>query len=224
MSYLEDSIVDVAFFQETWLTKGDNNIYSEMKEYGYNVIKSMRDKNRGGGLAILFKPFLKIKRIHLSSNTKFKTFEHIFCKMSFESSHICLVNFYRLPYSSSHPFSFTIKMFLEEFEVFVSLLQDFDKKAPVFLLGDFNINLLNSSNIYSKSFLSLLDTSNLTQVVKCPTHCKGSLLDLIIVDKSFPFSEENVTVDTLFRTDHYPIQMCLNFAPKPSPAKSVAEV
>ena len=48
MAHLRDNSVDVTFLQETWLNRGDNNIYAEMKEYGYRIIKSVRDKNRGG--------------------------------------------------------------------------------------------------------------------------------------------------------------------------------
>ena len=52
MAYLRDDLVDIALLQETWLNKGDNNIYSEMEEYGFKIIRAMREKNRGGGLAI----------------------------------------------------------------------------------------------------------------------------------------------------------------------------
>ena len=218
MAYLRDDLVDIAFLQETWLNKGDNNIYAEMEEYGFKIIKSMRNKNRGGGLAVLYKPSLQVKKVNVSPKTTFKTFEYIACTMPHNNRKIQLVNFYRLPYSTVHPF--TQKMFLEEFNVFLSLL---DNDKPMFLIGDFNINLLDYRNIYSIDFLKLLDVFNLRQLVKYPTHFKGGLLDLVIGDKNFNLDENMVKVDTLFRTDHYPIQFYLN-QETPSPAKSVVEV
>ena len=75
ISYLEEKHTDIGVLQETWLTKGDKNIIAEIKELGYGVHNLIRTTGRGGGVAIVYKPKLDVKRYKIT--TKFKSFEVI---------------------------------------------------------------------------------------------------------------------------------------------------
>ena len=48
MSYIEENNIEIAFFQETWLNRGDKNIYRSIQEYGYQTISFERKESQGG--------------------------------------------------------------------------------------------------------------------------------------------------------------------------------
>ena len=112
MSYIDENHVDIAFLQETWLTGGDANVYVEMEEYGFKVHKYMREKCRGGGLAVLYKKNLLINQTILKPELNFESFENIVCTFKSNNQSLIMVNIYRPPYSDRNPF--TTKKFLED--------------------------------------------------------------------------------------------------------------
>ena len=89
-----------------------------MQEYGYKTIKQERSNGIGGGLLVLHKPELKLKKLFFNASTEYKTFEYVCCTMPWRKTVLKIVNLYRLPYSNKHPV--TGNMFLDEFEVFLS--------------------------------------------------------------------------------------------------------
>ena len=96
-SFIDENKVDICCFQETWLDEGDDNIIAEIKEYGYKVFKLSRTSGRGGGLAVLFKPYLKMKLLSLGKELKFESLKFICCSLSLKSKKIILINLYRQP-------------------------------------------------------------------------------------------------------------------------------
>ena len=118
MNYITDNNFEVACLQETWLKSSDKSTYQIIKDYGYKVIKKERSKMNGGGLLVLCSPKLEAKRFFVCPAEKYKTFEFVCTKLSFNRKTIIFVNLYRLPYSKKH--AYTIKMFLDEFELFLS--------------------------------------------------------------------------------------------------------
>lgn len=205
MSYLEDDETDIACLQETWLKPSDKSTYQMISEYGYKILKKERPGKRGGGLMILYKPHLKLKKFFLSPTSVHKTFEYLCCKMLWNDKIIKIVNIYRIPYSTKQPY--TIKMFMDEFTIFMS---DISESAGLILLcGDFNINFANMNDANVESFVNLVSSYNLRQMVKIPTHVKGGLLDLIMVDKSICSGKMVVETDQTIHTDHYPVKLKL---------------
>ena len=110
--------------QETWLNDSDLNVYSEIREYGYELLKVTRDKNRGGGLLILHRPNILMKKICFNKKyqNSFRTFESIICTTTLNGRQFKLVNLYRPPYSALNPYA--IRQFLEEFEILLSFIME----------------------------------------------------------------------------------------------------
>ena len=85
------------------------------------------------------------------------------------------------------------------------------------IVGDFNLPDIDWSSYFSSSFLdvqflNLLSENNLTQMVDVPTHEKGNVLDLVIVND--PLNYE-VSIGTNSLSDHYPLFLSL-YIPEPS--------
>ena len=115
---------------------------------------------------------------------------------------INLINIYRPPYSSKHPF--TVKDFLLEFDQLLSYTLEL--KEHFLLFGDLNINCSDLKNQNTKDLLSLLKTYNLNQLVTGPTHTQGSLLDLIIADENISKLDSKAVTSYDFKTDHFPVK------------------
>ena len=205
MNYLEDSHVNIACLQETWLRSGDTSVYEIFKDFGYKTLRKERSGARGGGLAILFHPDLKIKRFFARPAKPYETFEYLCCKFTWEDKLIRLVNLYRLPYSAKH--RCTMSMFFEEFELFIADI--LTGKGHILLCGDFNIDWKAKNNVNCEKFSNILKIYNLKQLVNQPTHVKGGLLDLIIVDEKLYKENPAVETDVTFQTDHHPIVLKL---------------
>ena len=53
------------------MKEGDDNIMVEILEYNYKILSLARQKTRGGGLLILFKPCYSVKLITPESDWNF---------------------------------------------------------------------------------------------------------------------------------------------------------
>ena len=221
---LEDSHTDIACLQETWLSAGDKSIYRIIQEHGFEFVKQERTRGNGGGLVTLFRPYLDIKKLNFKPRIKYKTFEYLCVKLPYKNSTLIIINLYRVPYSKKHPF--TIKMFLEEFMLF--LLDILEINGYILIEGDFNINLNNDNDSYIKKFNDLMLMNNLRQLIKSETHIRGGLIDLIFVDTRLPDKDVSAFVDTDFQTDHYPLVLKMSnaksFLKKQVIVKNVSEL
>ena len=204
LNYLEEKGIGIAALQETWLSKADRSITSEIHEMGFKVLNQFRDARSGGGLAILYRPHLKLQRFNLNTDKSFATFESLCTRLKSNGKVINIINLYRPPYSAKNPK--TIKMFLDEFIILLSLLVEC--KGLVIILGDININLL-VNNTYSSDFKQILDSFDLTQLITTSTHIKGGLLDIIIISRVHRNALLSASVCEDFKTDHFPITAIL---------------
>ena len=81
-SKLEELQVDVCMLQETWLSKGDESVIAEIKDYGFEMITRRRPTGRkGGGVAVMYKSYINMRMI--KSKTNFKSIEHLICTIIF---------------------------------------------------------------------------------------------------------------------------------------------
>ena len=74
--YVQEHDVDMLFITETWLSEADDVVIGECTPPGYTFISSPRiSSTRGGGIGVLFKTPLKLKK----KNKDFvsSTFEYI---------------------------------------------------------------------------------------------------------------------------------------------------
>ena len=63
--------------QETWLQAGDLSISSEINEYNFKCLKSVRAEKIGGGRLVLFQLWLQLKSLQLNNiSSQPKCFEY----------------------------------------------------------------------------------------------------------------------------------------------------
>ena len=80
---------------------------------------------------------------------------------------------YRPPPSQKN--GLTADLFFKEFGIFLEKLVP--TTQPLIILGDFNFHLDIATDYHAMKFL---DTFNLIQFIKAPTHKDGHILDLVI--------------------------------------------
>jgi len=124
-------------------------------------------------LGFYIKKSLKLKKI---SFKQFKSFEVM--RMSTQSTHACISIFviYKPPPSNRNKFS--NKLFFDEFQVFLE--QFLSGSNSVFLVGDFNFHIEDTTNAAALQFLNILECFNLTQHVNEATYQGKHVLDLLI--------------------------------------------
>ena len=107
-------------------------------------------------------------------------------------------------------------MFFEEFSQLIEHLME-DYIYPLVVAGDFNFHVDDLNHRDALKFTDLLESVNLIQHVKSPTHRHGHTLDLIITRK-----EEDMIADVQVLADVYcdhRVICCKINHPKPPPAK-----
>ena len=107
-------------------------------------------------------------------------------------------------------------MFFEEYSLLIEHLRE-DHFYPLVIAGDFNFHFDDLNHRDGPKFTDLLESVNLIQHVKSPTHRHGHTLDLIITRK-----EEDMIADVQVLADVYSdhrVICCKINHPKPPPAK-----
>ncbi len=100
-----------------------------------------------------------------------------------------------------------VKDFINEFTAFMG--DCITKYNNILLLGDFNIHVCCQSKPLEIEFLSLIDSFNMVQWVKDPTHTHGHTLDLVL---SHGFSITDAQVFDTLLSDHMPVLFTLPFS------------
>ena len=149
---------------------------------GYAVMGMVRASNPGyGGIAVLHRRGIKMKKHALP---EMKTFEGLCLKVRSGSHDFILLSVYR-------PGSMRVTpQFFEEFSTVVESL--ITQSCPIITCGDFNIHVEDSADHNSTRFVELVNSFDLTQHVKQPTHQHGGTLDLILSSSNYPVKDVNV--------------------------------
>ncbi len=167
---ISDQHLDILTLSETWLTKDSlPSVLNSLTPPGFSLLHIPRPSHKlGGGVAVIYRSFLKATITpHLSS----QSFESICIKFSISQSSFLLFTIYRSPSSS-------FSLFQSEF---TSLLEDIVPcPSEIIFTGDFNFHVDIPTVPNSSTFLTLLETFNLTQHIHFPTHDLGHTLDLLI--------------------------------------------
>src|SRR2546426_5903875 len=123
----------------------------------------------------------------LSSQTQtvsmplFSSFESLCVRLTIASSSYLLLTIYRPPSSN-------MTIFLSEFS---TLLEDIiSSLSELIITGDLNIHVDDATCYTATSFLSILHSFGLSQLVDFPTHISGHTLDLVITRSSSTFFSE----------------------------------
>lgn len=150
---------DIIAATETWLKKNENVCIP-----GYKTVSESRDStSRGGGVAFFVRCGLAFSIVS-SATVSLPHIETLFLRS--ESSLIVGV-VYRPPNSS-------IPTFLDKLEeIFLLLLND---NIPVVIVGDINIDSINSNNI---EYTNVLQSYNFHNIITVPTRITASSATLI---------------------------------------------
>jgi len=134
--YIIENEVELLCITETWLNKNNLNMQltiNEMTPKGY-VFHHVPRNSRGGGVGLLYKKSLDLKKITIS---KFKSFEIMGMLLNASPTPTSIFVLYRPPPSNKNKLSNA--MFFSEFSQF---LEQFSIHSPSFLLvGDFNFHV-----------------------------------------------------------------------------------
>ena len=203
MEHIIDYSVDIVFLTETWLTSQFNDVTAKVSDHNYNLKHVFRKddvKKRGGGVGILCP---KKYRLQTIKSTDFQSFEHcIFSLAKNKHDKIVFVSVYRLQHMS-------FSLFQLEFP---SLLETLCSMNCLLLIGgDMNIHLDKYNAQHCQSFLSILETFGLHQLVKETTHKKGHILDVLITNE--PNKCHDVNVLDVGLSDHYLITGTVDYNP-----------
>ena len=144
-----------------------------------------RTNSRGGGLAVIYKRKIELTLLSHTSTSDLEA--AFFC---FPKKVITLCLLYRPPSGST-------KVFLEFLR---NNIQPLSIESDLFLIGDFNMPQSTALN-------SFFEETSLTQLVKRPTHRAGNILDLLVTNEPYLFSE--IEQQHLNYSDHDLIKYCL---------------
>ena len=170
VDYILEKDLDICAFTETWLSEQDNIKIGDLTPSGYCFSHVPRSDRPGGGVGLLYKAGLDIRTQEISKRRSFE-YQHVLLVSG--STSIRIVIIYRPP-GSHQPLS----VFIDDFSELVSECSTLT--GNLFICGDFNYHVDDSSDREATSVLQLFDMLNLKQHVSDPTHIHGHTLDLIL--------------------------------------------
>ena len=204
--------LDVVAITETWLT-GDNRddqVIADIQNTlpNYKFLHSHRRCGRGGGIAILVRDGL---HIGVNDIHAFNSFEYMDVTISSSATSFHLVVLYRPPPNNKN--KLTSSLFFNDFSSLLEILTV--GSTQLLLTGDFNVHVDVVNDRDAVKILNLLDTYNLQQHVREPTHTCNHTLDLLIS------REDDDLVSCLniqhgLPSDHFAIKCLLNIC-RPGP-------
>ena len=101
VDYLCDSKADLYAITETWLTEKDASVRAELHVDGYNLMDHCRDDRRGGGIGLICRDSLRVKKVEAGVKDSFEFTEWTVRTLG---HNLRLLVIYRPPYSMSTKF------------------------------------------------------------------------------------------------------------------------
>jgi exonuclease III len=226
--FIISNSVDILAITETWLgTVMDDHVLSDLIPSGYDILQTARSESRGGGVAVVFKQGLNMKKI-ISTPSEVKVythFEHLECYVSTGDKPFRLCVIYRPPPSKQN--GFTNSLFFDEWASYLDELAVTPQE--LIITGDLNFHLDKPDSPDVHQFLGLLESHSLVQHVRAATHIQGHTLDVVITrEDSFILRDTPLVMDPcLVNTrgnsslDHMAIHMKLDIGKPKSTRKKI---
>ena len=168
--------LDMFFITEKWTQYGNEPecqyIKANLDTARYNILVHSRENRKGGGIAIIHKSYLHVKKLSFNENA---SFESIAINLNITTKSYLFSAIYRAPYSTKQ--LVTMLTFLEEFPDYISSL--FRSSKNIIIL-DFNIPWNKPEHPDTTSMQEILDMYDLHQYIKIQTHKLGNTLDWLI--------------------------------------------
>ena len=167
--FITENNCDACFITEAWLKLKDTSIVQEI-DMGYSIKFTPRKVKRGGGVCVLYKDVINIKKCNV---TLYESFEVLEVTRNGKSDIIRVSTIYR-----------TGKMSTEGRNNFINELDDYLqslclKKGEKLLVGDFNIHVHEDGDLDTKALYLATESYGFCQVLNQPTHKNGGTLDLV---------------------------------------------
>ena len=132
-------------------------------------------KKRGGGVAVLHKSGLKLKKV--SPRGHVTHFEHADYHVMIHGVTFRLCIIYRPPPSKRNGLVNTV--FFDQWSAYLDIVML--DSHNIIITGDLNFHLDNPAELDVRRFSETLADRGMTQLVKFPTHKGGHILDVVIV-------------------------------------------
>ncbi len=212
--YILEHNFDLFYIVESWFkNKGDEVPIGDMIPEGY-VFKHIPRiaRNRGGGIGIIHKKHIQLKKESQPPTTSMEIME---TTININARRITCITVYRPESSAIH--KYTMSTFFTEFE---NLLTHYIlTKDELLIMGDFNFHMNKPNKPNVNRMIEILDTFDLIQHVTTPTHKFGNTLDLIITKKDTNLL--SYKVDEML-SDHNVLHMNINIQRPPWPMKYIS--
>ena len=184
---------------ETWFTVDSAPTYNLDN---YNIENLYRYHSKGGGVSILVRNEIQYK-VRTDLNVNDFNFQLLFIEVSKDvfpsESDIIIGVLYRPPNTS-------VDIFNEKLNAILSKIHT--EKAVIYLMGDFNINLINESNhLQTSEFIEMMYSYSLFPLITKPTRMNST--NATLIDNIFCNDIEfQKFINGIFFTDisdHFPV-------------------
>ena len=189
---LRDQQLDILCLSETWLSPQISDLFLTFP--GYDVLRQDREGRRGGGVAILHRSEMEVQQLVMPACGPLET---LWTSVSWRGGRPTTVGVvYRPPDS---PVTSSLEHLQEQLKAARC------HGRPVFLLGDINLNILDSAAPQIRRYHSMLSELGMTQLVNRPTHLHPvpTALDHVLTDQRDPAPDVDVLPDAI--SDHQPV-------------------
>lgn len=168
--------VDVLAINESWLRAGEEGRAPTLPGYNFRHIpRPQGDRSRGGGVGFYIKRHLNARTWPHPVDPLHKLVEQMWITFVLNGRKLAIGTAYRPPWMD-------VQLFLDAVSDSISSMRSYDNLV---LLGDFNINLLNSGDTKTTQFNNFITCFGLTQLVSQPTHftdTSQTLIDVVCTD------------------------------------------
>ena len=228
--HIIDNNLDIVALTETWLSNEEVNnrrVVMECSTHGFTLHHVPRNSGRtGGGVGVLINDRVKLVT-RLEPINKAVSFESMEMINNNNNNNICLksniqtssvdcapvtivsisirlVVIYRMPPSKKNKLK--RGTFVTEFSNYLEKLSCLG--GNLIIVGDFNINWLDTSDSERRNLFSILETFGLVQRIELPTYQNGNLLDYIITRQSNDIASDFRVSDKI--SDHMALHASLS--------------
>ena len=208
---LNDSNIDICAITETWLKIDDDLTMKMVPPPNYNIHSTPRTTGKqGGGLALVYKNHINVSHKGIYNTETMECSEYL---LKTAQLLINLYVIYCMPFTSVLTFCNDLANLIE--------LNITKNRGKLLLVGDFNIHLDEPAHSDTILFTDTLESLDLQNMVKSPTHRSGHILDVIITECNSPlvssvhighqFSDHKFIHAVLSATKPVPVEMTVKY-------------
>ena len=175
--FCENYDFDLLCLSETWL-RSNKHLLDYVKLSSFDLLYNNRESIKGGGVACYVKSHIKYKR-RKDIEQKFPNLEHLWVEIPGRNKNCKIL--IGVIYRSN--LILPLNQWMEDFENLNTYIKCI-WNHPVVILGDMNINLLDTANRDTILYMDTLTQHNLHQVITKPTRVtpnSSTLIDHILI-------------------------------------------